>query len=196
MDWVQSRPQGFNCASAHSSENAYHKPWFSFFVRRTEHFRLPLRGVNHAEWLKDEHENTPTETGSVICCPLKAVVIERPPPRTRLSQRAKKLSAISGARPCRSPSRKHSRGRKLLPARRTLFQVDVLGQRGDIGLCYNDRCYQKRVICLSQALSDVCHERAGNSSRKRRMKNDDVVAIGCCDYARPTIFARSEPCRC
>jgi hypothetical protein len=38
--------------------------------------------------------------GSVICCPLKAVVIERHPPRTRLSQRAKKLSAISGARPC------------------------------------------------------------------------------------------------
>src|SRR5215510_14724813 len=97
---VQIRPQGFNCASAHSSENAYHKPWFSFFVRRTEHFRLPLRGVNHAEWPKDEHENTPTETGSVICCPLKAVVIERPPPRTRLSQCAKKLSAISGARPC------------------------------------------------------------------------------------------------
>ena len=96
-DWVQSRPQGFNCASAHSSENPYHKPWFSFFVRRTEHFRLPLRGVNHAEWPKDEHENTPTETGSVICCPLKAVVIEHPPPRTRLSQRAKKLSAISGA---------------------------------------------------------------------------------------------------
>jgi hypothetical protein len=27
----------------------------------------------------------------------------------------------------------HSRGRKLLPARRTLFQVDVLGQRSDIG---------------------------------------------------------------
>ena len=62
MDWVQSRPQGFNCASAHSSENAHHKPWFSFFVRRTEHFRLPLRGVNHTEWPKDEHENTPTET--------------------------------------------------------------------------------------------------------------------------------------
>src|SRR5262249_2264737 len=75
-------------------------PWFSFFVRRTEHFHLPLRGVSHAEWPKDEHKNTPTETGSVICCPLKAVVIERHPPRTRLSQRAKKLSAISGARPC------------------------------------------------------------------------------------------------
>src|SRR5256886_13583841 len=28
------------CASADSSANAYHKPWFSFFLRRTEHFRL------------------------------------------------------------------------------------------------------------------------------------------------------------
>jgi hypothetical protein len=28
--------------------------------------------------------------------------------------------------------RQHSRGRKLLPARRTLFQIDVLGQRSDI----------------------------------------------------------------
>src|SRR5262249_5703742 len=91
---------GASAASAHSSENAYHKPWFSFFARRAKHFHLPLRGVSHAEWPKDEHENTPTETGSVICCPLKAVVIERHPPRTRLSQRAKKLSAISGARPC------------------------------------------------------------------------------------------------
>ena len=32
------------------------------------------------------------ETGSAICCPLKAVVIECRPPRTEgLSQRAKKL---------------------------------------------------------------------------------------------------------
>jgi hypothetical protein len=56
MDWVQSRSQGFDCASAHSSENAYHKPLFSFFVRRTGHFHMPLRGVSHAEWPKDEHE--------------------------------------------------------------------------------------------------------------------------------------------
>src|SRR5215472_14773441 len=56
MVWVQSGPQGFDGASAHSSENAYHKPWFSFFVRRTEHFHMPLRGVSHAEWPKDEHE--------------------------------------------------------------------------------------------------------------------------------------------
>jgi hypothetical protein len=26
MDWVQSRPQRFDRASAHSSENAHHKP--------------------------------------------------------------------------------------------------------------------------------------------------------------------------
>jgi hypothetical protein len=71
--------------------------------------------------------------------------VKRPKPGSHNAQ--KKLSAISGTRPCRSPSRKHSRGRKLLPARRTLFQIDVLGQRGDIGLCYNDRCYQKRIVC-------------------------------------------------
>jgi hypothetical protein len=29
--------------------------------------------------------------------------------------------------------RQHRRGRKLLPVRRTLFQIDVLGQRSDIG---------------------------------------------------------------
>jgi hypothetical protein len=40
MHAVQSSPQGFTCASAHSS--AHHQPWFSFFVRRTEHFHLPL----------------------------------------------------------------------------------------------------------------------------------------------------------
>jgi hypothetical protein len=55
-------------------------------------FTCHHQGVSHAEWPKDEHEYTPAETDSVICCPLKAVVIERHPPRTeRLSQRAKKL---------------------------------------------------------------------------------------------------------
>jgi len=42
MNAVQSSPQGFTCASAHSSENAHHQPWFSFLVRRMEHFHLPL----------------------------------------------------------------------------------------------------------------------------------------------------------
>ena len=42
----------------------------------------------------------PTETSSVICCPFEAVDIERRPPRAdRLSKRAKKLRAVSGARP-------------------------------------------------------------------------------------------------
>jgi hypothetical protein len=55
-------------------------------------FTCHYQGVSYEEWPKDEHEYTPTETGSVICCPLKAVVIERHPPRTkRFSQRAKKL---------------------------------------------------------------------------------------------------------
>ena len=39
-----------------------------------------------------KREYAPTQTGSAICWPLKAVVIECCPPRTeRLSQRAKKL---------------------------------------------------------------------------------------------------------
>jgi hypothetical protein len=42
MHAVQSSPQGFTCASAHSSEKADYQPWFSLFVRRTEHFHLPL----------------------------------------------------------------------------------------------------------------------------------------------------------
>src|SRR5258708_23674437 len=42
MNAVRSGPRDFNRASAHSSENAHHQPWFSFFVRRTEHFHLPL----------------------------------------------------------------------------------------------------------------------------------------------------------
>src|SRR6516225_3220706 len=107
MDWVQSRPQGFNCASA------VHRLCVGSLVREciSQALVLVLRAPHGAfspattrsepcRMAKDEHENTPTETGSVICCPLKAVVIERHPPRTRLSQRAKKLSAISGARPC------------------------------------------------------------------------------------------------
>jgi len=41
---------------------------------------------------KANHECAPTQTGSVICCPLKAVDIERRPPGAdRLSKRAKKL---------------------------------------------------------------------------------------------------------
>jgi hypothetical protein len=48
--------------------------------------------VSHAEWPKYKQEYAPTQTRSVICCPLKAVVIECAPPRTEgLSQRAKKL---------------------------------------------------------------------------------------------------------
>ena len=41
------------------------------------------------------------------------------------------------------------------------IQVDVLGQRGDIGLCYNDRCYQKRNLSEPSFVTsedDVCHE--------------------------------------
>jgi hypothetical protein len=58
MDWVQSRPQGFDCASAvrRLTRQRMHITSPGFFVRRTEHFHMPLRGVSHAEWPKDEHE--------------------------------------------------------------------------------------------------------------------------------------------
>src|SRR5215472_11622849 len=48
-----------------------------------------------------EHECAPIQTGSVICCTLEAVDIEcRPPRAEELAKRAKKLSALSGARSC------------------------------------------------------------------------------------------------
>jgi hypothetical protein len=34
---------------------------------------------------------------------------------------------------------------------------------------------------------DVCHEEQATSSRKRRMKNDDVIATGCCDLCKAII---------
>ena len=86
----------------------------------------------------------PTQTGSVICCPLEAVDIEcRPPRADKPSKRAKKLRAVSGACPRRSPNWQHSRGRELLPVRRTLFQIDVLGFRKNVrALCYDGHCGQ------------------------------------------------------
>ena len=37
---------------------------------RTEHFTRHYQGVSHAKWPKDNHECAPTQTGSIICCPL------------------------------------------------------------------------------------------------------------------------------
>jgi hypothetical protein len=48
--------------------------------------------MSHAEWPKDNYENTPTQTGIVICSPLEAVDIECCQSQAeRLSKRAKKL---------------------------------------------------------------------------------------------------------
>jgi hypothetical protein len=48
---------------------------------------------------KANHECAPSQTDSVICCPLEAVDIECPPTRAdRLSKRAKKLRAVALAR--------------------------------------------------------------------------------------------------
>jgi hypothetical protein len=133
MNAVRSRPRFQRCVGSPFSESACRRPWFLSFVCRTEHFARNYQGVSHAKWPKAKHECAPTETGSVICCPLKAVDVECRPPRVdRPSKRAKKLRAVSGARPHRSPNRQRSRGRELLPVRRTLFQIDVLGFRTNV----------------------------------------------------------------
>jgi hypothetical protein len=57
-------------------------------------------GASHAKWPKAKHECAPTQTGSVICRPLKAVDIKCRPARAHTPpRRAKKLRAVSGARP-------------------------------------------------------------------------------------------------
>jgi hypothetical protein len=48
--------------------------------------------VRYAKWPKDNHEYTPTQTGSFLCCTLKAVDIEcRSSGAEQRSKRAKKL---------------------------------------------------------------------------------------------------------
>jgi len=86
------------------------------------------QGVSHAKWPEDDEAQAPTQTGGGLCCPLKAVDVGRNSPRAeRLARRAPKLRAISRASPDGSSVRRRRRGGELLPARRTLFQVDVLG---------------------------------------------------------------------
>jgi hypothetical protein len=41
-----------------------------------EHFTCHDKGVSHAEWRKDKHENAPAQTRSINCCPAKAVDTE------------------------------------------------------------------------------------------------------------------------
>src|SRR5580692_10279731 len=68
-----------------------------------------------------------------FACSLEAVDIERRTPRAdKPAKRAKKLRAVSGACSRRSSNRQHRRGGELLPVRRTLFQVDVLGFRNNV----------------------------------------------------------------
>ena len=90
--------KGFTGASARPSE--CRRLWFLSFVCRTEHFARNYQGVSHAKWPKAKHECAATQTGSVICWTLEAMDVERHPRRAhRPSKRAKKLRAVSGARP-------------------------------------------------------------------------------------------------
>ena len=88
---------------------------------------------NHPEWLRDEHEYPTTSTGSPVCQSEPIEIEIRSHSVKRQSERAKALCPISRIGSRRSPERQYDRRRKLLPACRTLFQVDVLGQRSDIG---------------------------------------------------------------
>ena len=97
------------------------------------YFICPYQGGSHAEWPKDSHEHAPTQTGRITCCSPKAVDTEyRPPPVARVSKRPKKLRAISRVSTGGSPVGERRCGGELLPTRRTLFQIDVFEQRGDV----------------------------------------------------------------
>ena len=64
--------------------------------------------------------------------------------------------------------RQHSRGRKLLPARRTLFQIDVLGQRSDI-----DTSLQRLRI-----VSIICQKLAQDTDASNRRKTLKKITGG------------------
>jgi hypothetical protein len=59
-------------------------------------FTCHYQGVSHAQWPNDNTECAPTQTGSVIWYPIKAVDIECRPPRAKeLSKRASTLMICS-----------------------------------------------------------------------------------------------------
>jgi hypothetical protein len=83
-----------------------------------------------SKWPKNNHEYAPTQIGSINCWTLKPAAIERRSLRAQeFSKYTKKLRAVPGTRPCRSPSRQHRRSGELLPVCRTLFQIDAVGAR-------------------------------------------------------------------
>jgi len=92
--WIDERgaeqPQGFTCASANSSENAHHQPWFSFFVGRTEHFTCHYQGVSHAEWAETRTGIHVNRDRQLHLLPAQAVVIERHPPGPKGSHNAQR----------------------------------------------------------------------------------------------------------
>ena len=90
--------------------------------------------MSHPEWPKNNDEYAPPQIGEAIYQPLKAADIECGPPGAEgLSKRAKKLGTVSRVSPSSGPGRRYCRGGELLPARRALFQIDVLGPRNDVG---------------------------------------------------------------
>jgi hypothetical protein len=96
----------------------------------TTHFICRHQGESHAEW---PYKHAPTPTSGVVsralagneygCCPLAI---------QRVSKCPEKLCEISRTSPRRSAIRECRRGRKLLPARRALFQIDVRKPSSDV----------------------------------------------------------------
>jgi hypothetical protein len=112
------------------------------------------QGVSHAKWPNDNSGLAPEQTGGILCCTLKTVDIEcRPPRLEQLAKRAKKLRAVSGARPYRSPKRQYDRGRELLPARRTLFQIDAPGPGREV------REFAQTAACGSTSWGSAMNEK-------------------------------------
>jgi hypothetical protein len=89
MNAAHSSPPASTLALDRSLENARHQLWYpSCYTHLTHHDQ----GVSHAKWPKDNYEFSPTQTGSVVCCPLEAVDIGCRTSRAEgLAKRAKKL---------------------------------------------------------------------------------------------------------
>jgi len=81
----------------------------------------------------ESDEYKPPQTCSVVWCPPKTMDVECPAPRGKgFSTRPKELWAIPRAGPGGSSVRQYGWRRELLPARRTLFQINVLWPRNNI----------------------------------------------------------------
>ena len=81
--------------------------------------------MSHAKWPKDNHEYASTQIGRVIWRPLKAVEIEWRARQAMSSQNAQRSYERYLALAHAEVLVGDTVGAGILPARRTLFQIDV-----------------------------------------------------------------------